>query len=71
MGAAIDRCVEIQNSPGENASMEKEEHSGGKTRALDVAGRQPSGRGRERLTMRKGEENGGWRAGLLAFFPVE
>jgi len=51
--------------------MEKEQRSGGKTRDLDVAGRQRNGRGRGRQKMRKGERNGGWRAGVLAFFPVE
>lgn len=51
--------------------MEKEQRSGGKTRGLDIARRQPNGRGRDRQEMRKGERNGGGRAGVLAFSPVE
>lgn len=54
-----------------NASMEKEQYSGVKSRGVGVTARQPNGRRRERWKMRKGERNGGWRAGFLAFFSVE
>lgn len=43
--------------------MEKEQYSGVKSRGVGVTARQPNG-GRERWKMRKGERNGGWRAGF-------
>lgn len=51
--------------------MEKEQYSGVKSRGVGVTARQPNGGRRERWKMRKGERNGGWRAGFLAFFSVE
>lgn len=56
---------------GGNAGVEKQQGSGGKTRGFDVTERQPTGRGRERWKLRKGEGNGRWRAGLLVFFSGE
>lgn len=54
-----------------NASMGKEQSSGGNTRGLDVAGRQPNGTGKDGQKTRKGRRNrnGGRRAGLSAFLP--